>query len=158
MRSVSKIRKMQQLNEQLEKRYLNENKSNVVLNEQGFKRLWANFAGLVKRGFTVGQNIGAIIAGGEAKSPTLEAAKTRIRQRLTGLNSELKGLTEDLEMLYNEKDKAKLDRRAEKLTKRGTEGTIPDQIKEFDDAMKQYMDLIGQLQGANEGLMNTISK
>ena len=30
MRSVSKIRRMQQLNEQLEKRYLNENKTKML--------------------------------------------------------------------------------------------------------------------------------
>ena len=158
MRSVSKIRRMQQLNEQLEKRYLNENKTKMDLNEGWFDRLKANVAGAFRRTVTIGQNIGAVFAGGEAQSPALEAAKARIRQRLSKLNVELEGLTQDLGMLYNEKDKAKLARRAEKLTKRGTEGSLPAQIEMFDDAMAQYMDLIGQLQGANEGLMKTIAK
>jgi hypothetical protein len=158
MRSVSKIRRMQQLNEQLEKRYLNENKTKVDLNEGWFDRLKANVAGAFRRTVTIGQNIGVVFAGGEAQSPALEAAKARIRQRLSKLNGELEGLTEDLGMLYNEKDKTKLAGRAEKLTKRGTEGTLPEQIKGFDEAMTQYMDLIGQLQGANEGLMKAISK
>jgi hypothetical protein len=158
MRSVSKIRKVQQLNEQLERRYLNEIKTNNSINEGWFDRLKANVAGAFRRTVTIGQNIGAVFAGGEAQSPALEAAKARIRQRLGVLNNELNGLGEDLAMLYNEKDKSKLANRAQKLTDRGTEGSLPEQIKGFDEAMTQYMELIEQLKGANEGLMKTIAK
>lgn len=157
-KSYSKIRHIQETNERLEKEFLNENKTKVDLNEGWFDRLKANIAGAFSRTVTIGQNIGAVFAGGEAQSPALEAAKARIRQRLSKLNGELDGLTEDLGMLYNEKDKKKLAGRAEKLTKRGTEGSLPNQIEEFDNAMSQYMDLIGQLKGANDGLMKTIAK
>lgn len=87
MRSVSKIRKMQQLNEQLEKRYLNE--QNPIL------------AGLKAK---LGSYIGNLFRKKENEtSPALQAAQARVEAKTKQLRNSLREFQDEFETLYRDR-------------------------------------------------------
>jgi len=87
MRSVSKIRKMQQLNEQLEKRYLNE--QNPAL------------AGLRAK---LGSIIGNLFRKKENEtSPALQAAQARVEAKTKQLRNSLREFQVEFETLYRDR-------------------------------------------------------
>ena len=87
MRSVSKIRKMQQLNEQLEKRYLNE--QNPAL------------AGLKAK---LGSIIGNLFRKKENEtSPALQAAQARVESKTKQLRNSLREFQDEFENLYRDR-------------------------------------------------------
>lgn len=87
MRSVSKIRKMQQLNEQLEKRYLNE--QNPAL------------AGLKAK---LGSIVGNLFRKKENEtSPALQAAQARVESKTKQLRNSLREFQDEFENLYRDR-------------------------------------------------------
>lgn len=87
MRSVSKIRKIQQLNEQLEKRYLNE--QNPML------------AGLKAK---LGSYIGNLFRKKENEtSPALQAAQARVEAKTKQLRNSLREFQDEFETLYRDR-------------------------------------------------------
>lgn len=87
MRSVSKIRRMQQLNEQLEKRYLNE--QNPAL------------AGLKAK---LGSIIGNLFRKKENEtSPALQAAQARVEAKTKQLRNSLREFQDEFENLYRDR-------------------------------------------------------
>ena len=87
-----------------EKRYISENSQRISpINEGIFQRFLANSVGFLTRFKAVGQNIGTMFAGGDITNPTFEAAKARVRVRVSQIQKELTDLEEDLGKLYDEK-------------------------------------------------------
>ena len=169
MKSYTKIRQMQEINKLAEKRYINENNQRISpINEGMFQRFLANSVGFLTRFKVVGQNIGTMFAGGDRNNPTFEAAKARVRVRVSQIQKELTDLEEDLGKLYDEKTRSKIGNRAEKLSatpsdnetnkraKRDRGGEELGQgLEKFDESMKSYTDAIATLKGINQGFLDS---
>ena len=87
MRSVSKIRRMQQLNEQLEKRYLNEQNPSLA----GFR---AKLGSIIGNLFRKKEN---------ETSPALQAAQARVEAKTKQLRNSLREFQDEFENLYRDR-------------------------------------------------------
>ena len=169
MKSYTKIRQMQELNKLTEKRFIQESRQRIeTLNEGMFQRFLANSVGFLTRFKVVGQNIGTMFAGGDRNNPTFEAAKARVRVRVSQIQKELTDLEEDLGKLYDEKTRSKIENRAEKLSATPSDGETNKRAKrdrggeelgqgleKFDESMKSYTDAIATLKGINQGFLDS---
>ena len=87
MRSVSKIRRMQQLNEQLEKRYLNEQNPSLA----GFR---AKLGSIIGNLFRKKEN---------ETSPALQAAQARVEAKTKQLRNSIREFQDEFEKLYRDR-------------------------------------------------------
>ena len=157
MKSYTKIRQMQELNKNLEKRFIQESREKVnTINEGWLDRLKANTVGFFNRFKTFGQNIGSTFAGGTQLNPNLEAAYARVRSRATTMQNELTEMENDLAVLFDEANKEKIEKRVDKLgdTRRG--GDLENRLVKLEEGMKSYLEAIAQLKGINEGFLETV--
>ena len=87
MRSVSKIRRMQQLNEQLEQRYLNEQNPSLA----GFR---AKLGSIIGNLFRKKEN---------ETSPALQAAQARVEAKTKQLRNSIREFQDEFEKLYRDR-------------------------------------------------------
>ena len=87
MRSVNKIRRMQQLNEQLEQRYLNEQNPSLA----GFR---AKLGSIIGNLFRKKEN---------ETSPALQAAQARVEAKTKQLRNSLREFQDEFENLYRDR-------------------------------------------------------
>ena len=87
MRSVNKIRRMQQLNEQLEKRYLNEQNPSLA----GFR---AKLGSIIGNLFRKKEN---------ETSPALQAAQARVEAKTKQLRNSIREFQDEFEKLYRDR-------------------------------------------------------
>ena len=87
MRSVSKIRRMQQLNEQLEQRYLNEQNPSLA----GFR---AKLGSIIGNLFRKKEN---------ETSPALQAAQARVEAKTKQLTNSIREFQDEFEKLYRDR-------------------------------------------------------
>jgi len=159
MKSYTKIRKMQESNKLVEKRFIQESFNRfeqTTINEGMWDRLKANTVGFFSRFKTFGQNIGAIFYGGEMMSPALEAAYARVRNRAKNMQKQLVDLENDLALLYDEANKEKLQNRVNKLNKKRRGQDIADRLDNLENAMYAYLQAIEQMKGINEGFIEIV--
>lgn len=87
MRSVNKIRRMQQLNEQLEQRYLNEQNPSLA----GFR---AKLGSIIGNLFRKKEN---------ETSPALQAAQARVEAKTKQLRNSIREFQDEFEKLYRDR-------------------------------------------------------
>ena len=87
MRSVNKIRRMQQLNEQLEQRYLNEQNPSLA----GFR---AKLGSIIGNLFQKKEN---------ETSPALQAAQARVEAKTKQLRNSIREFQDEFEKLYRDR-------------------------------------------------------
>ena len=157
MNSYTKKRRIQSLNESLEKRYVQEKKQKVnLVNEGMWDRLVANTAGFFNRFKTFGQNVGAIFGGGLMMNPNMEAAYARLRQRAGTMQKELISLETDLKLLYDGANKDKIGNRVEKLDGKRRGDELEKRMEGLDAAVAGYLEAITKMKAANDGFLSSV--
>jgi len=150
-KSVSKIRHIQEMNEKIEKTFLNENKN--IIKENWWDRVIANARGFGSRFATLGSNLGSKVR----KDSTLEAAKVRIDSRAGRLYKELEGFQDDLRSLFDKKDKLKVQGKIEKAYQDADSNREREVIKGDQDSLGEFREDISQLISNAESLKNFLS-
>lgn len=155
-KSISKIRHIQEMNEKIEKQFLQENKK--PLNENIFNRIFANIRGLGSRFVTFGQNLGSLASGGTAQNPKLNAAKARLKQRSANLVKEITDFQTDINILFSSEDFSKVQGRVEKLKQKGdTQGAtkVRTNLEDFQEEINELLRASETLKGFAQGFINT---
>lgn len=154
----TKIKKIKELNEQVEKRYIIERLQKIMINEGLGDRLKANTVGLFNRFVTFGENIGIFFTGGSLLNSNMEAAYARVRNRAKNLQNELEEIEKDLDKLYDESTKTKIENRIKKLEKTSRGEDLELRYDKLEEALTNYYDAIAQLKGINEGFIKTVKR
>lgn len=154
----TKIKKIKELNEQVEKRYIIERLQKIMINEGLGDRLKANTVGLFNRFVTFGENIGIFFTGGSLLNSNMEAAYARVRNRAKNLQKELEEIEVDLDKLYEQATKTKIENRIKKLEKTSRGEDLELRYDKLEEALTNYYDAIAQLKGINEGFIKTVKR